>query len=587
MFAEGEQKRRKRRAKRTVEDKKAVAEALALLGQSRVASNLNQLAHHANLGVLIVGEEEKAQIADPRFQFQRNELVARQRKERDALLALQEERRIAELKTRLPKGLRAAFLKITGQYQTLVAQAESDTRAALERDRAEQQRLIERHLTERRALEREARQRGVSLPKSGPQQALDLPRDDLPFTKAQLQCNPALVLSHISKTKAQFCRVEVLRDLVKRMDDPMALSQAADAALASPEVVRLPDDGKPLFTTRAYQEAEASLHATTQSMAETCGFATSDAHIAQAMKMQDRQLRKAFGGRLSDEQRQALHHILGKDQLACVVGLAGAGKSTMLATAAEAWRRQGVTVHGAALAGKAADGLEEASDIPSRTLASLETSWENGYEPIARGDVLVVDEAGMIGTRQLGRIAAKINEIGAKLVLVGDPDQLQPIEAGTPFRDVVDRIGAARLSEIHRQRDDWQKQASCELAEGKINEAVQSYEEHKAVTRKRSRDEALEALVETYAMDAAADGNSTRLAFAHRRKDVHALNQAIRVASSVLSMIRRVRFCLRPKPANEPSQKVTGLSLAATIKTSVSATGCWARSSACRFLRYP
>lgn len=55
---------RKRRPKNTVEDKKAVAEALALLGQSRIASNLNQLAYHANVGALIVDEQEKADIAE-------------------------------------------------------------------------------------------------------------------------------------------------------------------------------------------------------------------------------------------------------------------------------------------------------------------------------------------------------------------------------------------------------------------------------------------------------------------------------------------------------------------------------------------
>lgn len=63
VFSE-ESQRRKRRPKNVVEDKKAAAEALALLGQSRIASNLNQLAYHANVGALIVGEVEKAQIAE-------------------------------------------------------------------------------------------------------------------------------------------------------------------------------------------------------------------------------------------------------------------------------------------------------------------------------------------------------------------------------------------------------------------------------------------------------------------------------------------------------------------------------------------
>ena len=69
VFAE-ETKRRKRRPKDVVEDKKAIAEVLALLGQSRIASNLNQLAHHANLGILIVGDAEKAQIAEANAHLQ-------------------------------------------------------------------------------------------------------------------------------------------------------------------------------------------------------------------------------------------------------------------------------------------------------------------------------------------------------------------------------------------------------------------------------------------------------------------------------------------------------------------------------------
>lgn len=63
VFAEAS-KRRKQRPKSVIEDKKTAAEALALLGQSRIASNLNQLAYHANIGAQITGEVEKAHIAE-------------------------------------------------------------------------------------------------------------------------------------------------------------------------------------------------------------------------------------------------------------------------------------------------------------------------------------------------------------------------------------------------------------------------------------------------------------------------------------------------------------------------------------------
>ncbi len=484
--------------------------------------------------------QPKKTSPDPELELGLTELVARQRAERSALLTAQEERRIADLKARrarLPSGLSAAFLKLTGRYQELVRQAEAESRIAADGDRAEQQALIDKHLAERRTLVRELRRAGLaqgfhSATQVDPRQELVLPDDDLDLSREQLLADPARILTHISKTKARFDRTDILRALAKRLDDPFALKEATDRVLQSPELVRLTDANGPVFTTRDYQAAEESLYAVAGRLAADSGLGVEQSHVAASVRAQDKAMHKAIGGRLSDEQRVALDHVLRNRQLACVVGLAGAGKSTMLATAMDAWQRQGITVHGAALAGKAADGLESASGIQSRTLASLEASWENGYEPITKGDVLVIDEAGMIGTRQLTRIASKMKDIGAKLVLIGDPDQLQPIEAGTPFRDIIKKQGAAHLINIHRQRDDWQKQASRDLAAGRTVEAVRRYADRGAV---KQGEDAFEALVESYAMDVDVDATSsgmpsTRLALAHRRKDVHALNQAIRAA---------------------------------------------------------
>ncbi len=480
---------------------------------------------------------QKAEPANPVFDKQRADLVARQRQERADLIKTQEARRIEDVKARrrrMPKGLRAAFLRVAGRYQKLLRAFEAEVEASRAKDRTEQQALINAHLAERRAFEREFREAGLSKVFSqsagnDPNQTLVLPSDDFTLSRAQLLRNPVRILDHLSYGKARFSRTDVLRALAKRIDDPFELRDAADRAMAAPDLVRLDDDGEDRFTTRDYQAAETALENAAARLDTERGFGVSKTHITDAMRKQDAEMRRAFGGKLSAEQRSAIEHVLSGKGLASVVGLAGAGKSTMLATAMEAWRLQGVTVHGAALAGKAAEGLEVASGIQSRTLASLEMSWENGYEPISEGDVLVIDEAGMIGTRQLGRITAKINEIGAKLVLVGDPDQLQPIEAGTPFRDLIGWHGAATLCEIHRQKDDWQKAASRDLAAGRIANAVAAYEQRAAVTR---GSDAFDALVETYAMDAAANGGdgAKRLAFAHKRKDVHALNLAIRAA---------------------------------------------------------
>lgn len=479
----------------------------------------------------------KVSQQDTIFAARRATLVERQRAERSQLLKTQETQRIAALKDRqkrLPTGLRAILSRASGQYAKTIATLEAETAKAAEQSRLEQQALVQTHLREHRALKQESQRQGLSQAffeqsQSDPQQKLVVDADDLNLTATQLRNDPARILEYISHKEAQFTRTDVLRALAKRIDDPMALQEAARTALASPKLITLAESGvTKTYTTHDYVDAEATLDQNAAQLARSGGFGVDTAHRAAAIKSQDRKMSRAFGGALSAEQREALHHVLGDRQLSSVVGLAGAGKSTLLDTARDAWSKQGVTVHGTALAGKAAEELEQASGIPSRTLASLELSWKNGYAPIAKGDVLVVDEAGMVGTRQMARVAEKMQQIGAKLVLVGDPDQLQPIEAGTPFRQVVERYGAAKLTEIHRQKSDWQKQASRALAGGEIAQAVDAYAERGAVMRALDRGEAIDSLVAQYAMDVAADGSASRLAFAHRRKDVHALNQAIR-----------------------------------------------------------
>lgn len=486
-------------------------------------------------------KELPKQPIDPRntaFAARRLKLIEGQRAERTALLKAQEDQRLKDIKTRqarLPKGLRGLLSRATGQYQATLRRFEGKSHATEQRDCTARHALVTKHLKERQALTRDGQSQGLSSAfrsklHSDPKQMLVVQDDGLPFSKEQLIKSPELVLRHISQTKASFRRIDVLRSLAKRIDDPMVLQKTADEAMRSPELVRLPQDGTtPVFTTKDFHKAEQTLDHAAQAMSASGGFAVDQAHIRQAVKSQNAQMRQAFGGTLSQEQRAALDHVLRDRQLSSVVGLAGAGKSTLLATAREAWTRQDVTVHGAALAGKAAEELENASGITSRTLASLELSWKNGYEPINKGDVLVVDETGMVGTRQLARVAVKMKAIGAKLVLVGDPDQLQPIEAGTPFRRVANNHGAARLTEIHRQKADWQKQASRDLAAGDLIKAVDQYRKRDAVTQTDDRAAAIEALVENYAMSFAVGSTSkSRLAFAHKRKDVHALNQAIR-----------------------------------------------------------
>ena len=138
------------------------------------------------------------------------------------------------------------------------------------------------------------------------------------------------------------------------------------------------------------------------------------------------------------------------------MGFAGTGKSYLLGAAREVWEKQGYRVLGATLSGIAAEGLAGSSGIESRTLASRLYYWDKGEQRLTANDVLVVDEAGMLGSRQMARVMEEVQASGAKVVLVGDPEQLQAIEAGAAFRAILERVGFEELTEIRRQREVWQ-----------------------------------------------------------------------------------------------------------------------------------
>ena len=268
-------------------------------------------------------------------------------------------------------------------------------------------------------------------------------------------------------------------------------------------------------------QAERDMMAEAQRLARAKTHGVSPAHIDAAL---------AADPELSDEQRGAVRHVTGRERIAAVAGAAGAGKSRMLKTAKAAFEGQGFKVRGAALAGKAAEGLQKDAGIKSRTIASLEWAWAQDRERLGPRDVLVIDEAGMIGSRQLGRVLAEARKAGAKVVLVGDAQQLQPIEAGAPFRAIAspNRIGFAEIGTIRRQREKWAQTASEAFAGGDAQTGLAAYRERGQVRFEASREEAKAAIARDW-MAGRKDGQDA-IVLAHTRADVRDLNEAIRRA---------------------------------------------------------
>ena len=336
---------------------------------------------------------------------------------------------------------------------------------------------------------------------------------------------PTVALDAITRQQSTFTQRDLQAFVFRHTDDKDQFDRAVSAVRASPEVVALGQDGcgRERFTTREMLGVEARLERSAEAMAERSGHEVMAATRVGALAAAERR-----GLNLSEEQRVAFEHVVRGGDLAMTVGYAGTGKSAMLGVAREAWEASGWHVRGAALSGIAAENLEAGSGIQSRTIASLEHAWGQGREALTSRDVLVIDEAGMIGSRQMDRVLAAADKAGAKVVMIGDPEQLQAIEAGAAFRALSERHGAAEITQVRRQREDWQRDATRQLATGRTEVALEAYEGAGMVVGHATHQEARTALVEGWDAQRRAAPEESRVILAHTRADVAELNQLAR-----------------------------------------------------------
>jgi Ti-type conjugative transfer relaxase TraA len=337
--------------------------------------------------------------------------------------------------------------------------------------------------------------------------------------------NPLAALDALTRHQATFTRRDLARFVHRHSDGREQFDRAMAAMRAAPEMIPLGKDGQgeERFTSREMVEAEQRLQRAADLLAERerrcAGEKEREAALARAA---------GRGLTLSGEQRAAFEHVTDGRDLGVVIGYAGTGKSAMLGVAREAWEAAGYEVRGLALSGIAAENLENGSGIAARTIASMERQWEQGREFLSARDILVIDEAGMVGARQMARLFSHAEQAGAKIVLVGDPRQLQAIEAGAAFRAIHERHGGVEIAEVRRQRADWQREATRSLATGHIDEAIQAYRDRGMIHAAETREAARHDLVERWDRERIAAPDRTRIILTHTNDEARELNQAAR-----------------------------------------------------------
>ena len=380
------------------------------------------------------------------------------------------------------------------------------------------------------------------------------------FSAELLRIDPGKAIAVVERQQSVFDRRDVARVINRFISDPVLFQSVLARAMTHQSLIQLapefidPSSGAVIqearFATRGMVVAEHQMVRSAVAMSERGGFATREQTIGETLARFE--MERGFA--LNPEQQQALRHVTADRGLGVVVGLAGTGKSTMLDAARQVYEAEGRRVIGGALAGKAAAELTKSSGIEARTLASWQARWEMGRDQLRAGDVLIIDEAGMVASRQMAQFIGRAEAAGAKVVLVGDPEQLQPIHAGAAFRAIAERTGYLELADIRRQREAWQREASIDLARGRVEQAISAYSSRGFVVASKAMEDVYERVASEWFES--RDPDKSTLILAYRNRDVRALNERIRAERVARGEIEEGHEFAAVQRRTKPSERI-------------------------------
>jgi Ti-type conjugative transfer relaxase TraA len=334
--------------------------------------------------------------------------------------------------------------------------------------------------------------------------------------------DPEQVLTTLTRHTATFTERDLDRYLAKHIPAVSERDAVKAQVLERQELVPLRDratgEAAGRFTTRAVRAQEQAALRDGDKLARQHRPRVSEAAARLAL----------VGRTLRPDQQAAFDHALAGTGLALIEGRAGTGKSFALAAIRDAHARDGRRVIGLAPTNVVAQDLARDGFTEAGTVHAALFALKTGRAAWDRKTVVIVDEAAMLDARITGELLAESRKAGAKLILTGDDRQLASIERGGLFTELTQRHGAAEISEVTRQRVDWQRQAAHDLAEGRFAQAVAAFDRAGAITWTHDQGDARQALVAAWSHDTAVAPDARRFVFAYTNRDVDGLNADLR-----------------------------------------------------------
>lgn len=351
----------------------------------------------------------------------------------------------------------------------------------------------------------------------------------------ELAKDPKRLLEALTRTKAAFSQKDIELFLNKHVPFEIrekvfedVISHQSLVSLYDQETTQRTD----YYTTKIVRAEEEKLFRFAASIAERPSTPLSATSIEKGL----------MGRTLTEEQHHTYAQCVHSGQNLCLIqGRAGVGKTYVLNAIRAAHEAEGYRVLGLAPTHKVAQDLSK-SGFESKTCHSFLFALKNHREKINAKTVVIVDEAGMLGTTLSVELFHKIKKHGAKLICVGDDRQLSAVDRGGVFRALLDQYPSCELTEVRRQPIKWQKTISEDLSQGKIQSAVALLESHGGIHWLDTKAEALIALLKAWEQGIKTRPDHTKMILAHKNIEVDALNAGARDILKSLGKLENIEI---------------------------------------------
>ncbi len=380
---------------------------------------------------------------------------------------------------------------------------------------------------------------------------------------------PEAILQELTTKYAVFTADDLAKLIQGRLADDVKLATVVYNQVFK-QLVSVGENfaGKMYYTTPIYQAQEATVLGLVQQMA------TQKSGLIIDPVKRDEIISQQYSW-LNAEQLASVKLLCDNYQLTALVGRAGTGKTTTLKAIVTIHKASGFKITGMALSAVAADNLGAETSCSAETIAFYLDRWEQLKEAkkefwsahtsqehpliahkfhslqqyeLTNKHLVIVDEAGMVGTNAWGVLLQEITTAGAKLIKTGDDHQFKAIESGDFFRKSTELVSGqnklAVLTKIVRQKEEWMREASQDLADQKIYRALALYENHGHVQKISGN--LITTVANAYIKQITADSNG--LLLVGTNAECQQLNTAIRTILQEQGLVAKQEVAINKKP---------------------------------------